>query len=111
LTLPVSSLANQSIHQPSTNPNWNTLALLDEKPDYFDPEPIDDDVLATDENSRGHYSDPSVMMNLDEGSFHIHLATEELPLLPGREPELVTMGRPMMQRWVDTSIRHEGWWL
>jgi len=108
---PLSSLANQPIIQPSTDPNSNTLALLGEKPDTVDTEPIDDDVLATDENSQCDYSDASVVMNLDDGSFHIHVAMGELPPFPEREPEPVKLERPMLQRWVDTSIRHENWWL
>ncbi|KAK0743963.1 hypothetical protein B0T18DRAFT_392644 [Schizothecium vesticola] len=85
----------------SNDPNWDTLAPLDEKPDYSDREPIDDDVLVTDGNSQHDYSEPSVMMNLDEGSFHILLAMEELSLLPGREPEPLTLERSMLQRWLD----------
>lgn len=96
--------------QPSTDPNWNTLALLYEKPGYSDTEPIDDDVLAVGENLQYDYSDPSVTMDLDEGSFHIHVVMDELPPLPRGEPEPVRV-ETMLQRWVDTSIRHEGWWL
>lgn len=104
------SLVNLIISQPSTDPNWNTLALLDEKPNCSDTEPIDNDVLAAVESSQFDYLDASVMMDLEEGSFHIHVAMDELTPLLEREPEPV-MVESMLRIWVDTSIRHEGWWL
>lgn len=96
--------------QPSTDPNWTTLSLFYEKPDHSDPEPIDDDVLGAVESSQHVCWNASVTMDLDEGSFHIHVMMDELHPLLGGEPEPVRV-ESMLQRWVDTSIRHEGWWL
>ena len=88
-------------HWVSPDPNWITLALLYEKPGVgVAPIPLDAVIDIYDDDISLSFGPPDDSM----------ATSEEVSLYWKAHRELFGTSKQMLQRWLETSARHEAWW-